>query len=579
MARILIADEHPFTRHALRGLLENERHVIAGEATDGLEALSMAANLNPDLLIIDLDLSRITGLDVISRLRARGSLIPILGFSTQDSEHFVGRFLRAGASGFVSKHQDSPILSEAVGVLLRGQTYFPSSMLGTVNRHSVQEDDAKRVASLSNRELSVLTLLATGYDNHEIASELTISEKSVSTYRARIRAKLGVYSLLDLVDFARRNRLAESASQMAPPAIETLAVTDMWRSMVESLPGAFYVRDTQARLLYANPAHLRMYRADLEQVQGTKTTEVDWYNPADAKNMLVFLQRAISERRSFDKDIELTIHGQRRVLHHWGTPYLDPEGNMLGMICCSTDVTHRYEQLDALRAKSQASELDTQRLTELLVSLGESMEAGLTTLSQTLLDGQGDSSSLAREQISELQEKLKTVMIAATPSKEPSSKLEAVNLAGFVRQALMRSPRKAANKGVITRIDSDLLSDNLVLVDTGMLGQLLHHLASYLSEVISDGELHCSLYCTTKQNSFGARLTFRSVSVKSEPLRSYSLSELNASSEARSDDRAPLELIIARQLAARQGMEINISHHNPCEFVAHLHMLLERPIN
>lgn len=169
MARILIADEHPMTRYAVRMLLQAERHTVIGEACNGLEALSLTSRLAPDLLIIDIDLSQLTGLDVIARLRGRGMTLPILGYSTQDSEHYVGRFLQAGASGFVSKHQDIDRLKEALAVLLRGHSYFPADMLGSVHRGSLQENDAERVAALSNRELSVLSLLASGYSNQEIA--------------------------------------------------------------------------------------------------------------------------------------------------------------------------------------------------------------------------------------------------------------------------------------------------------------------------------------------------------------------------------------------------------------------------
>ncbi len=565
MARILIADEHPMTRLAVRLLLQEQRHSLVGEARDGLEALSLAASLAPDLLIIDLDLSRITGLDVISHLRARGVQQPILGFSTQDSRHFVSRFLQAGASGFVSKHQEPEVLKEAIAVLLRGQTYFPSELLGSVHRNSLQEKDAERIAALSNRELSVLSLLASGYSNQQIAVELTISEKSVSTYRARLRAKLNLHSMLDLFDFARRNRLAAPASQLQAPAAEHAQDAEMWRSMVQSLPAAFYVRDTEARLLYANPAHLAMYQTHLEQILGTQTTDVDWYNPGDARNMLLFLQRAIAEERAFDKDIELSVHGQRKVLHHWGTPYRDTEGKMLGMICCSTDITARYEQLDALRARAEHAELAQRQLLELLDSVSQQLGAGLASLGATLE---------ASEQLSELQRQLEQLQ-SALQAPIPEAQTTAVALTELAVQVLRDLRGRAEQKQISLFLDSDNLPRSSVMADRARLHELLFHLGRYAIDLTLAGEVRLSLACTTKQTHLGVRMTFRgSPEPTAEPQRAYSLTELTREASTAEQPRNRLDLNLARHLASQLGAELQVTHLPEQGVTVTLHMLL-----
>lgn len=571
MARILIADEHPMTRHAVRLLLETARHSVVGEALDGLEALSMTTSLAPDLLIIDLDLSRVTGLDVISRLRSRGMHKPILGFSTQDSEHIVARFLQAGASGFVSKHQDTEVLQQAVSALLHGQTYFPSELLGSVHRRSLQERDAERIAALSNRELSVLNLLASGYSNQEIARELTIGEKSVSTYRARMRAKLNLHSMLDLIDFARRNRLTASTKHLQAPAAQSDDESEMWRCMVESLPAAFYVRDTQARLLYANPAHLTLYRADLEQVQGTLTTEVDWYNPGDANNMLRFLQRAIAEERSFDKDIELNIHGQRRVLHHWGTPYRDAQGKLLGMICCSTDITPRYEQLDALRARAEAAELAQQQLTDLLESVSQHMEAGLAALCETL----GAVNATATEQLRELQEHMQSLQDALEPLSTADEQHSPVNLAELAVAVLRELRGPADQKQLHLFLDTDGPSRSNVIADHQRLHDLLRHLGRYVIDLTQAGEVRLSLVGFPKRNHLGVRMTFRGSPQRSDDaIRAYSLAELTDEHEAPSQKRNHLDLHIAQHLTSKLGGELHLSHIPDQGVTATLHLLL-----
>lgn len=565
MARILLADEHPMTRLAVRLLLQEQRHSLVGEARDGLEALSLAASLAPDLLIIDLDLSRVTGLDVISHLRARGVQQPILGFSTQDSRHFVSRFLQAGASGFVSKHQEPEVLKEAIAVLLRGQTYFPSELLGSVHRNSLQEKDAERIAALSNRELSVLSLLASGYSNQQIAVELTISEKSVSTYRARLRAKLNLHSMLDLFDFARRNRLAAPASQLQAPAAEHTQDAEMWRSMVQSLPAAFYVRDTEARLLYANPAHLAMYQTHLEQILGTQTTDVDWYNPGDARNMLLFLQRAIAEERAFDKDIELSVHGQRKVLHHWGTPYRDAEGKMLGMICCSTDITARYEQLDALRARAEQAELAQRQLLELFDSVSQQLGAGLAGLGATLA---------ASEQLSDLQRHLEQLQ-GALQAPAPEAQTIAVDLTELAVQVLRDLRGRAEQKHISLFLDSDNLPRSSVMADRTRLHELLCHLGRYAIDLTSTGEVRLSLACTTKQTHLGVRMTFRgSPETTVEPQRAYSLTELTREASRAEQPRNRLDLNLARHLANQIGAELHVSHLPEQGLTVTLHLLL-----
>lgn len=574
MARILIADEHPMTRYAVRMLMQAERHTVVGEACNGLEALSLTTRVTPDLLIIDIDLSQLTGLDVISRLRARGLTLPILGYSTQDSEHYVGRFLQVGASGFVSKHQDIDRLKEALAVLLRGHSYFPAEMLGSVHRASLQENDAERVASLSNRELSVLSLLASGYSNQEIARELTISEKSVSTYRARMRSKLNLSSMLDLIDFARRNRLAAPAS-LARDGARDEGEEPMWRSMVESLPAAFYVRDTQARLMYANPAHLALYQTCLDDVLGTRTTEVDWYPPDDARNMLRFLQRAIAEEQSFSKDIELTVHGERRVLHHWGTPYRDGDGNLLGMICCSTDITERYDQLNELRSRAEAGELAHQQLTDLFTSATTHLNERIDALAQTL--AQPASANLERAQaiLDELRvhgASLKRALVAQDEVPLLPTRLDVL-----VAEVLEALHGQADRKQLTLKLETDKRSRQSVLVDAKSLREALRHLGLYVIDLTDNGSVQVRIVASPAQDGLGVRIILEGLpSAGRAEMRAYSLSELTRDYPTRNPARHSLSQNIAQHLINSIGGELQISHLPGQGCCATVHLLLAR---
>lgn len=572
MARILIADEHPMTRYAVRMLLQEEHHVVIGEASNGLEALSLTTRLSPDLLIIDIDLSQLTGLDVIARLRARGLTLPILGYSTQDSEHHVGRFLQVGASGFVSKHQDIERLKEALAVLLRGHSYFPSEMLGSVHRGSLHDNDAERVASLSNRELSVLSLLASGYSNQEIAHELTISEKSVSTYRARMRAKLNLFSMLDLIDFARRNRLAAPAS---PPHTQEASNggAPLWRSMVESLPAAFYVRDMEARLVYANPAHLALYQAQLDDVLGTRTTEVDWYPPGDARNMLRFLQRAIAEEKSFNKDIELVVHGERRVLHHWGTPYRDSDGSMLGMICCSTDITERYDQLNELRARAEGSELAHQQLTDLFTTATTHLNERLQALSDTLERQSPAPLEEAQAILEELRihgASLKRALIA-----QDETPLQPARLDEIAAEVLDVLRNRADQKQLQLNLKVDSRSRQAVLIDANSLREALRQLGLYLIALTDSGAVNLRIDASPKAGQLALRLTLEAVpGAQRRELRAYSLSELTMEYPVHHQARHSLSLNIARHLINSIGGELQVSHLPDQGCSATVHLLL-----
>lgn len=558
MARILIADEHPMTRYAVRMLLQAERHTVIGEACNGLEALSLTSRLAPDLLIIDIDLSQLTGLDVIARLRGRGMALPILGYSTQDSEHYVGRFLQAGASGFVSKHQDIDRLKEALAVLLRGHSYFPADMLGSVHRGSLQENEAERVAALSNRELSVLSLLASGYSNQEIAHELTISEKSVSTYRARMRSKLNLSSMLELIDFARRNRLAAPASETHPAAAEG-GEAPLWRAMVESLPAAFYVRDTEARLVYANPAHLELYQAQLDDVLGTRTTEVDWYPPSDARNMLRFLQRAIAQEQPFNKDIELSVHGERRVLHHWGTPYRDSDGKLLGMICCSTDITERYDQLNELRNRAEASELAHQQLTDLFSSATSHLNERIQALADTLEQPGPSSLDQALSILEELRvhgASLKRALIAQEQVPLLPTRLD--ELATEVLDILHGA---AEQKQLRLELDIDRRSRTTLLVDAKSLREALRHLGLYVIDLAEDGGVRLRIAASPKQERMDVRITIEGLpGTRRREMRAYSLAELTRDYPAHTSSRNSLSLNIAQHLISSIGGELQVSH-------------------
>ena len=168
----------------------------------------MARQFAPDLTILDLDIPRINGLDVLARLKTAHPSMRVLILSSHDASTFVSRAMRAGAQGFVSKSQDVKEIMRSVEAVMSGYSVFPvapSASVGAAGRGVVEE---RKLELLSDKELVILQMLAKGMSNKTIGDALFISNKTVSSHKTRLMTKVGVATLVDLVDFARRCGIA-----------------------------------------------------------------------------------------------------------------------------------------------------------------------------------------------------------------------------------------------------------------------------------------------------------------------------------------------------------------------------------
>ncbi|HBO0217262.1 TPA: response regulator transcription factor [Pseudomonas aeruginosa] len=206
MSRILIVDDHPVIRMAMKMLLEAEGHQIVGDADNGVDAISLGRELKPDLVILDIGIPRLDGLEVISRLMVLALPLKILVLTGQSASLFALRSMQAGAAGFVCKQGGLAELVTAVNAVASGYSYFPSSAMRPVQQ-GAYSDDVELLGRLSDREVSVLQYLSQGYSNKQISEQMFISNKTVSTYKARLLLKLNAGSLVDLIEFAKRNTL------------------------------------------------------------------------------------------------------------------------------------------------------------------------------------------------------------------------------------------------------------------------------------------------------------------------------------------------------------------------------------
>lgn len=201
--RVIVVEDHPAMRLAIRSLLaQDSQFEIVGEAADGNAGLNLVRQHKPDLVILDLNLPGMDGMDLLARVHIFDENIRLLVLSSQDERLYANRVEAAGGHGFVSKNKDTTAILNAARMLVAGYRCFPERPLGAPGQSG---DDP--VAALTPRELVVLRSLVRGLSNKQIAEELFLSQKTVSTYKTRILEKLQLNSLVDLVEFARQHNL------------------------------------------------------------------------------------------------------------------------------------------------------------------------------------------------------------------------------------------------------------------------------------------------------------------------------------------------------------------------------------
>jgi two-component system response regulator EvgA len=207
MFRAVVIDDHPFIRAAIKALLLNERVEVIAEASNGAEGLSLARDLSPDLIILDISMPQLDGLEVIHRLGSFGVRSKVLVLTSLSPQFYASRCMNAGAAGFVSKTDSLSDLSKGVQMLMAGYTFFPNLANSSVRRSDNQHTEAETIRELSDREMLILQQLAQGYSNKEIGETMLLSNKTISAYKTRLIEKLNVKSVVALADFAKRNNL------------------------------------------------------------------------------------------------------------------------------------------------------------------------------------------------------------------------------------------------------------------------------------------------------------------------------------------------------------------------------------
>jgi DNA-binding NarL/FixJ family response regulator len=222
MLRILIADDHEVARQGIRALLEaHPGWEVCAEAKDGREAVELAATVNPALILLDIGMPNLNGLEAARQILASSPEVPILILTMLDSDQVVREVLRAGARGFLLKSDAGRDLVAAVEALQLRRTFFTtrvSQMVldGFLDRESPasQEEGSEKKADgaaavLTGREREVIQLLAEGKTSKEVAVALHLSVKTAETHRTNLMRKLGLHSVADLTLYAVRNGIVQ----------------------------------------------------------------------------------------------------------------------------------------------------------------------------------------------------------------------------------------------------------------------------------------------------------------------------------------------------------------------------------
>jgi DNA-binding NarL/FixJ family response regulator len=217
-ARIFIVDDHPMTRAGLTHLINHQPDtLVCGEAENAAQALDLMAVSQPDLMLLDITLPGKSGLELIKDVRAMRPTLPILVISMHDESLYADRVLRAGARGYITKHDGGDKMIGAIRHVLSGRIYVSESMSAHILEifsGGQPGTDRSAIQNLSDREFEVFQALGEGLSSHEIAKKLHLSAKTVDAHRANIKTKLKINTTAELISFAARWTATQTKQQM-----------------------------------------------------------------------------------------------------------------------------------------------------------------------------------------------------------------------------------------------------------------------------------------------------------------------------------------------------------------------------
>jgi DNA-binding NarL/FixJ family response regulator len=221
--RVVLADDHTIVRAGLKAVLAGAKDVtVVGEASNGKEAIALVDRFHPDVVVMDLSMGEMDGIQATKALAARGSTPRVLILTMHAEEEYLVPLLEAGAAGYLVKSAADRELVDAVRAVARGDLYVrPAAarvLAKGIKKKDEHADERSRFEKLTDRERDVLRLIAEGYTAPEIGEKLNISPKTVDTYKQRINEKLGLTHRADYVKFALKLGLLHTDTAPMPPS-------------------------------------------------------------------------------------------------------------------------------------------------------------------------------------------------------------------------------------------------------------------------------------------------------------------------------------------------------------------------
>jgi DNA-binding NarL/FixJ family response regulator len=210
MTRILLVDDHPLVRQGIKQVLSGAFHpALVGEAANAEEGLSEVRTTEWDVLVLDLTLPGVSGLDLLKDLRRERPALPVLVLSMHPADQFARRAMNAGASGYLTKDSAPTELVRAVGEVIAGRRYLNSAVIEELVVHKQPDHEQRPHEVLSDREYQVLRMIASGLTVSQVATRLSLSVKTISTYRARVLEKMNMKTTAELMHYGIQHGLVD----------------------------------------------------------------------------------------------------------------------------------------------------------------------------------------------------------------------------------------------------------------------------------------------------------------------------------------------------------------------------------
>jgi two-component system, NarL family, nitrate/nitrite response regulator NarL len=209
--KVIIADDHSMVREGLRSILAGKENIIViGEASDGFEVINMAKELSPDIILMDISMPVMNGIEATKILHKELSKVKVIILSMHNNKEYVLQSIKAGAKGYVLKNNSSSELVQSIEIVSNGEAFFSKEVSQMVLNEFVTKSNKNPLKSkgeLSSRETEILVLVAKGRNTREIADILSLSQRTVETHREHIMKKLDLHTIADITRYAIKQNL------------------------------------------------------------------------------------------------------------------------------------------------------------------------------------------------------------------------------------------------------------------------------------------------------------------------------------------------------------------------------------